>query len=249
MFVLQSIWQMTILKYLLYIMLVCVFVYPFSYALYCALLNAFCSCWFSILHTPPWKVIVKQTKFEILKEDFTLSPNHENTFSLMKFYSKASHTGPSLQSNLTCFESRLEWLALWRCLLEVHVIDGAGVHGRWALSGRLRPWSSVWDEGAHCQSWWRIQSLAQPGGEKRHIRLEGGAWRHWNSLLDLLGGWACGGGDVGPSRCWRVWEWARRRRILAALQGAGRVCGSEVRAIRRRLWLGYGRGGHSHFWV
>lgn len=127
------------------------------------------------------------------------------------------------------------------------MVDGAGVHGGWALSGRLRPRSSVWDEGAHCHSWRGIQSLAQPRREKRCIRLEGGAWRHGDSLLDLLGGGARGGGDAGPGGSWRVWERARRRRILAAIQGGARVCGGEVGAVGRRLWLGYGRGGHGHF--
>lgn len=149
-----------------------------------------------------------------------------------------------------CFESRLEWLALWRCLLEVHVIDGAGVHCRRALSRRLRPRSSVWHKRAYCHSWWGIQSLAQPRREKRCIRLEGGTWRHRDSLLDLLGGRACGRGDAGPHRSWWVWKRARwRRRILAPLQRAGRGCGGEVGAIGRRLWLGYGWGGHDHFGV
>lgn len=147
----------------------------------------------------------------------------------------------------TCFESRLQWLALRCCLLEVHMINGAGVHGRWALSGRLRPRSSVWDEGAHCHSWWWFQSLTQPRWEKWCIRLECGAWRHWDSLLDLLRGWACGGEDAGPSRSWRVWERTRRRRIFAALQGARRVRRSEVGAIGGWLWFWYGRRGQCHF--
>jgi len=166
----------------------------------------------------------------------------------MNTFDFSPHTRGHLKA-LTCFESRLEWLALWRCLLEVHVIDGAGVHGRGALSGRLRPRPSVRDKRAYCHSGRGIQSLAQPRREKRCMWLVGGTWRHRDSLLDLLGGGACGGEHAGPSRSWRVRERARRRYIPAPIQGAGRVCGDEVGAIGRGLWLGYGRGGHSHFGV
>lgn len=150
----------------------------------------------------------------------------------------------------TCFERWLQWLVLWCCLLEVHVIDGAGVHGRGAFSRGLRPWSSVRNERPHRHSWWRIKPLTHARGEKRCVRLEGGAWWNWDPLLYLLGGRAGGGWDTWPSRSWWVREWPQRwRGILAAFQGAGRVHRNEVGAVGWWLRLGYGWRGHSHFGI
>lgn len=130
------------------------------------------------------------------------------------------------------------------------MIDGAGVHGRGAFTRRLRPRSSVGNEGPHSRSRWRIEPLAHPRGEKGCVRLEGGARRHRDSLLYLLGGRAGGGRDAGPSRSWWVREWPRRwRSILAAFQGAGGVHRNEVGAVGWWLRLGYGWGGHSQFGI
>lgn len=124
-----------------------------------------------------------------------------------------SQTAPAC----TCFERRLERVALGRRLLEVHVVDGAGVHGGRALAWRLGPGASVWDEGAHRHGQDRVRPI--PGKtrrEERRVGLEGRAGGHRYALLDLLGGGAGGGGNTGPDRAGGV-----RERAWPAVQRAG----------------------------
>lgn len=134
-------------------------------------------------------------------------------------------------------------------MLQIHVINGAGVHGRRALAGRLRPRPSVWDKGPHGHGRRMIKALAQRRRKERDVGLEGGARWHGDPLLDLLRGGAAGGWHARPSLRRGVREGPRGQGIFAALQGAGCVCGGEVGAVRWRLGLVYGRGGYSKFWI
>lgn len=150
---------------------------------------------------------------------------------------------------LTCFQGRLGGLALWCCLLEIHVINGAGVHGRRTFTGRLRPRSSVWDEGPHGHSERSVQTLTQTRRENWHIRLEGGAWWHRDALLDLLRGGSRGGREPGPCGSGWIRERPRRRGIFSALQRAGCACGGEMGSVGWGLWLTYSRRGNCCFRV